>query len=252
MNFFRNKKTERQRQHGFTIVEIAVSTTLFAIVASASAGLFVYALKINRKSEALRQATQAMRDFVEFVVKEVRNGQIDYGFVDPDGHAASGNYPLGPCTAPAVGSATYSSSGADNKLGIITSNGDEECVYLAYGPGAGSGNTLGTYVGSGVYTSNTNSQSSGYNPNPILAVIKSGVASYQSLNPPNSRVDSVSFFVRPAKDPYYTGGGPGTIAGVQPFVTMAIKFVIQLPTGELVPMYYQTSVSTNKYDVPHS
>jgi hypothetical protein len=61
-------------------------------------------------------------------------------------------------------------------------------------------------------------------------------------------VETAAFFVRPASDPYYTSSG---YVNVQPFVTMSLKFVVQLPTGEEVPIYYQTSVSTNKYDVPH-
>ena len=70
MFFHLNKKNSA----GFTLMEIVVATTLFAIVFSSLLGLFNYILKINRKSEALRQASQGARDFVEYLVKEIRNG----------------------------------------------------------------------------------------------------------------------------------------------------------------------------------
>ena len=38
---------------------------------------------------------------------------------------------------------------------------------------------------------------------------------------------------------------------LQPFVTIFAKFVANLPTGENVPIYYQTSVSSNQYDIPN-
>ena len=59
-------------------MEIMVATVIFAIIFSSLLSLFNYVLKINRKTEALRQSAQGARDFVEFLVKEVRNGQIDY------------------------------------------------------------------------------------------------------------------------------------------------------------------------------
>lgn len=231
-------------KNGFTLMEIVVATTIFALVSAAMMALFNYTLQINRRSEALRQATQGMRDFVEFLVKDIRNGQVDYGLVDPTGNSVNPVYPA-PCTAPVVGADTYAAQ--ENKLAIVNVQGDEECVYLAYGPGAAAGNTLYSYVGNGVFANNTNPADSHYNPNAVMALKKNALA-VQTLSPPNFRIEKLMFYIRPTKDPYTQSGG---YAKVQPFVTINIKFVAQLPTGEQVPIFYQTSVSTSRYDVPN-
>src|ERR1051326_1797013 len=158
---------------GFTIVELVVATTLFVITMTALLSLFNYVLKINRRTEAIRQASQGMRNLVEFFVKEIRNGQIDYGIVN--GQSVSTTWPIGPCGVPApqVDQDTYRAT--ENKLALFTDDGLEECIYLAYGPGAGNGNPVGNYVGATVFGRNTDSSSSNYNPNPIIAIQKTGV-----------------------------------------------------------------------------
>jgi prepilin-type N-terminal cleavage/methylation domain-containing protein len=218
---------------GFTLMEIMVATVIFAVMASATLSLFNYVLRINRRTEALRQAAQGARDFVEFIVKEVRNGQIDY-------YVANGSVytnGIGPCVPPGTvgssptGAATYNSQ--DNRLGIINTDNVQECFYY--------GTASSTWVGLNHFTA-----ASGGN---TLVLQKNGVTGAQVLNPPNFRVDNLMFLIRPLKDPYTQTGG---LAKVQPFVTIIIKFVVQLPTGEQVPIYYQTSVSSDKYDIPNS
>lgn len=213
---------------GFTLMEIIVATTIFAVVATALMSLFNYTLKINRRGEALRQATQGMRSFVEFLVKEIRNGQIDYLVVNEQKSPLS---PIGPCTAPAiVGDPTYQNK--ENKLGVITPEGAEECIYFA--------DENGTALPSNVFTAPVNK-------NYTLVLEKTGGVK-QILTPPNFKIENVMFLIRPTKDPYTATGG---YVKVQPFVVMMIKFVAQLPTGEKFPIYYQTTVSTNKYDIPN-
>jgi len=217
-------------QAGFTLMEIMVATVIFAVIAVETLALFNYVLKINRRAEALRQAAQGVRDFVEFVVKEVRNGQIDY-YV---GNGTVYTPGIGPCVppgvvgAPATGAATYSLQ--ENRLGIINTDNIQECFYY--------GDSSGTWMGGGNFTGGSN-----------LVLQKNGVSGAQILNPPNFHVDNLMFYIRPLKDPYTTTGG---LAKVQPFVTIIIKFVVTLPTGEQVPIYYQTSVSSNKYDIPNT
>ncbi len=236
----------RSAEQGFTLMEIIVATTIFAIVSTAMMALFNYTLIINRKSDALRQATQGMRNTIEFLTKEIRNGKIDYGVekgIKPE------NPSVGPCAIP-VFTGTPPASYTDvqptyvsenNRLGLTNSEGDRECIYLASGPGAG------TYVGAAFKSDAIN------NPNPSLVLEKLNSTDQPNtikevLNPKNVRIDQLKFFVRPLKDPYTSLGG---YEKVQPFVTMNIAFVAKLPTGEEVPIYYQTTVSTNKYDIPN-
>ena len=227
-----------QTEAGFTLMEIVVATTIFAIVVSALMGLFDYTLKINRKAEALRQATQGMRNFVEFVAKEVRNGRIDYSVGSDANHTIQAA--ITPCPAPTPIGAAYNntqniygksgnSGGADNALGIVTTEGDRECFYLA--------DNSGTWIGN-----NGNAADfSGAN-----LMVKKNNNSAQQLNPPNFTVKNVLFYVRPLKDPYTFPNSPK----IQPLVMMQFLFVVKLPSGDTVPIYYQSTVSSDKYDIP--
>ena len=132
-------------QRGFTIMEIVVATTIFALVTVSMTTLFNYTLKINRRAEAIRQATQGMRDFTETMVKEVRNGQIDYGVLNGATTYASGSgncnsiTPIGAPYPNTNGASTYNF--IDNRLGIVDTEGNRECFFL--------GDKTGAYVGSG-------------------------------------------------------------------------------------------------------
>ncbi len=219
------KRPGKVSASGFTLMEIVVATAIFAVVVTAMMSLFNYTLKINRRTEALRQATQGMRNFVEYIVKIVRNGQIDYG-VNPD-HASLASS-IGSCPRPtSVGNNTYAQK--ENTLGLYDDSSLERlCLYL--------GNSSGTYVGANVNTGQT------------LVLEKAG-GFKQILNPPNFAVENLIFYIRPRKDPYVTTGG---LARVQPFVSIVMKVVAKLPTGEIQPIYYQTTISSDKYDIPNN
>ena len=228
-------------ESGFTLMEIMVATTIFAFVTVAMTSLFSYTLKINRRAEALRQATQGMRNFVEFVVKEIRNGQIDYS-VNNAGTSNLVAGPIGPCPRPAnslpVNSQNRNDRGniygqmggsnyADNALGIITPEGDRECIYLA----DGSGTRAVGFTGSKV-------------------VINKNNTTTEDINPPNFTVNYLVFYIRPLLDPY-TNLPVNSVPKTQPSVSFSVNFTAKLPTGETVPIYYQTSVSSDKYDIPN-
>ena len=242
MKPFYKKAIPSGRQRGFTIMEIMVATTLFAFTSVALTTLFNYTLKINRRAEALRQATQGIRDFVELIAKEVRNGQIDYGVVDP-GQVVEGA-PVGPCPIPS--SAAYSQSligvqnvassyqTLENKLGVVDINGVQSCFYL------GLSSTDDTPVANTVHTGQL-----------YLKKGSSGVP--QPVNTPNLTVNYLGFLIRPTCDPYgiYCQDYGNHASKIQPFVTIMANFTTKLPTGEQVNLYYQTTVSTDKYDVPN-
>lgn len=235
-------------------MEIMVSTTIFAIVSVGLLSLFSYVLKINRKSEALRQASQGARNFVEYLVKEIRNGQIDYYVANGQTYSAgitgSPCQPPGAVSSAVTGAKTYNFK--ENKLGIINTENVQECFYLADDQAAP------VYAGSGVFSGNAVTS----RPVKNLMMMKQGVATAQTLNPPNFYVQKLMFLIRPVCDPYTYGpsaqpsGGPGcadysnNYPKIQPTVSIFVQFLVQLPTGESVPIYYQTSVSSNKYDIP--
>jgi prepilin-type N-terminal cleavage/methylation domain-containing protein len=230
------KAITKKKNLGFTLMEIVVSTTIFAIVAAAMMSLFNYVLKINRRSEALRQSAQGLRNFVEILAKDIRNGQIDYFVIN--GTTQSPVAPLGPCAAPAINGndidQTYQEK--ENKVGVMDSEGRESCYYF----GDANGNPLssGTFVAP--------------NGKGTLVLLRVG-SEKQILNPPNGWVEKFALFIRPLCDPYASSctDYSNTLARIQPMVQMNILFRITLPTGESVPILYQTTISTNKYDIPN-
>lgn len=230
-----NSSFKLHSQSGFTLMEIVVATTIFVVVFMALLSLFNYTLKINRKAEALRQATQGMRNFVEYLVKEIRTGQIDY-YVINGSQLVPAISATSACVPPvAVGNSTYSSK--SNWLGLINSDGSQECFYY--------GMANGTYVDSPPGTTPiTFSSSTGGS---TLVMEKDGITGPQILNPSNFTIENLMFVVRPTKDPYTLTGG---LVKATPAVSIFIKFLTKLPTGEQVPIYYQTSVATSQYDIP--
>ena len=97
------------KQKGFTLIEALVATSLFAVVVSSVMGVYLYTLKINRRTDVIRLAAENARFISEFLTKEIRNGQILY----------SGSAPS-PCN-------TFAASGTT--LAIVNIDGDTECFY---------------------------------------------------------------------------------------------------------------------------
>lgn len=246
-------KNKKSNSAGFTLMEIVVSTTIFAFVSVAMMTMFNYTLKINRRSEALRQATQGMRNFVEYLVKEIRNGEVDYGIVNGNyvvnSQPPGTDWPAGYCgftaTPPltqracAGGGTCFSSlyPARSNKLAFINNDGERKCVF--YG-----GNGSDTAPQPDNVFSATNGT--------IVQELGSSVNSRQVLNPPNFKVDNLMFIVRPTCDPMakcidYNDSYPK----IQPSIQIMIRFTAMLPTGEKVTINYQTAVSINKYNYPN-
>ena len=169
-------------------MEIMVATVIFAVVVVSLLSLFNYVLKINRRGEVLRQAAQDSRDFVELLVKEIRNGQVDY-YVDNgltynnnyiNGHSAVPCRPPGALSASVNGANTYAAQ--SNWLGIINTDNVQECFYLARSDGS-------TYVDT---AGNAPLTFTGQSTDGLtLALDKNGISSIQKLNPPNSHIEAL-------------------------------------------------------------
>ena len=206
---------------GFTLVEIIVATVIFALLSAAIMALFNYMLKINRKSDALRQATQGTRSLIETIVKEVHNGQIDYGVLNglveaqiPTCPWAPGN-PANTVGKPYTGGVIYTDN---THLGIINTDNERECIYLD-----------GT----------------------DLKLNKLSISAPVKLNPQNIQVQKLMFYIRPTTDAYScVPVSSCATPRIQPFVVMIATFTAKLPTGETFSLNYQTTIDTNKYDVP--
>ncbi len=101
-----------KKQQGFTLMEIVVATTIFASALTIMLALFNYTLQINRRVDAQRQSAQGTRNLMEYLVREIRNGKVDY--LSSQGKCTP-NY--------------YDDNNA--ALAIINQAGELECFYAA-------------------------------------------------------------------------------------------------------------------------
>ncbi len=204
---------------GFTLMEVMVSVTIFAFAITLMMSLFNYTLKIYRRVEAQRQVSQSVRTTMEFLVKEIRNGKVDYSVQD----GALVTTPLAPCNGPGLTtSPTQSNLGQDSysavssSLALVNVDGERECVYW---------------------------DSTSKN----LFLKKEGVASVAQLNPPAVALDLLKLYIRPLRDPFMDSPN---LVEKEPVVTIVAQVTVRLPTGEVRTVPYQTSVSTYIYDIP--
>lgn len=208
---------------GFTLMEVMVSVTIFAAVVTLLLGLFNYTLRIYRRIEAQRQVSQSVRTTMEFLVKEIRNGQVDYNIsngltlnTQVDSH----------CPVPAsVANDTYSTT-TTNYIGITNVDGERECIYW-------------------VHDSDPTKQNDATNNN--IYIKKDNVTAVSQLNPSNVKLRELRFYVSPLHDPYATSP---SLAEQEPVVTIVALVSVTLSSGEVRTVPYQTSVSTYAYDIP--
>jgi len=192
-------------------MEIVVSTTIFAVVLTMMLVLFSYTLRINRKVEGLRQVSQATRNFTEFIVREIRNGSIDY----------SGTIDAAHCTVP------YNASSGATFLALVNRAGDRECFYL-----------VANGINSNLWLTKlpvTGGSAISEQVNPVNVTIDAS---------------TFRFFVRPTANPQIASGGfyPGVQPFVTIVMNLSASFnSIEQPS--VIP--YQTSVSTDNYSIQH-
>lgn len=65
-------------RRGFTLAETMVALSLFAVVVTISAQIFLSFQRISRKTEGLEKLTTSARMIVESMAQEIRSGTINY------------------------------------------------------------------------------------------------------------------------------------------------------------------------------
>lgn len=219
MNVITKNIKRPQATSGFTLMEVVVSVTIFAGTVTMMLSLFNTTLKIYRKVEAQRQISQSVRTTMEFLVKEIRNGQVDYNVVDgititTPTVGCDGTIAGVAAKRPAeLGSDSYQQ--VENAIQLINVDGERECIYL----------------------SGTN-----------LFLRKDAQTEPSQLNPANVSISMFKLYVRPRRDPYTDGSTP--LIYEQPSVTIVAVATVTLPTGEVRTIPYQTSVASHVYDIP--
>ncbi len=76
----------------------------------------------------------------------------------------------------------------------------------------------------------------------------SGASTEETINPPNMTInpDTFRFYVRPTIDPLPSGG-----QGIQPMVTILAEFEVFKGTFNQKIVPYQSTISTDVYDLPN-
>ena len=215
---------------GFTLMEVVVSVAIFAGVITMMLSLFNSTLRIYRRIEAQRQVAQSVRTTMEFLVKEIRNGKVDYSVSD----GVTVLTPIAPCKAPGLAASAVQGNLGQNSysvadttvLGLVNLEGERECIYW-------------------VHDSNPATQDAANNNN--LFIKKENALSATQLNPPGVKIKDLRFYVHPLRDPY---ASTPSLVEQQPSVTIVANVSVKLPTGEIRIVPYQTSVSTYAYDIP--
>ena len=79
MSANRNKiRATRYTIHGFTLIEVLVSLSIFSVLAIISMNLYSSAVNLDRQGNAHRAVQQNGTFLFEFLAKEIRNGALDY------------------------------------------------------------------------------------------------------------------------------------------------------------------------------
>lgn len=114
----------------------------------------------------------------------------------------------------------------NQSLAITTADGTQSCIYLVDGASQGS---------------------PGYGYLYIERRNQGGIVSQELVNPPNFSVDPTTFrfIVRPTTSPFATPA-----PGIQPTVSIMAQFIIfpGQPDEQVIP--YQTSISSDVYNIP--
>jgi prepilin-type N-terminal cleavage/methylation domain-containing protein len=216
----------RKEFAGFTLIEILVSMTIFLSVSGAIIGIYNDVLRMNKRAQAMRLATDNARYMLEYLAREIRNGKILYSN-KPNfcgaGVAFDGEIPV-PSTF----------------LPIVNVDGEKECFYFgdeaAYSNDSVSGDVSGVSPDSYQYL--------------WLSKVSGGVTQAPAkLNSEGVVVKDLRFFVSPSTDPYdYSAGGP---IPKQESVTITATIIATTDPRNTVTIPFQTTISLPLYDIPH-
>ncbi len=131
---------QKRNQKGFTLIEAIVAAAIFAIAVVSIVDVYVSTIRLNRKTDSQRKASENARYITEYLSKEIRNGQIDY---------------YGPTVSPC--STTFSAS--SRFLGLVNTDSVHICFYQGDNNGlvSAGGTNIWMYRGNaGPYKINSN------------------------------------------------------------------------------------------------
>lgn len=72
-------KLNKNKKKGFTLIEVMVSVTLFAVIVLSISGIFKLAIDAQRNAIAAQNVQESLKYFLEVIAKEIRMAQKDGG-----------------------------------------------------------------------------------------------------------------------------------------------------------------------------
>jgi type II secretory pathway pseudopilin PulG len=202
---------KKKNQHGFTLIEAIVATFLFTIMMASIMGVYLSTIKLHRRADAVRKATEHARFISESMSKEIRNGVIDWEEPKPLNVASfCGGAP---------------STNPDYRLSIINVDGNRLCYYL--------GDDSGFLSASGQ----------------VLWLIKNDLGSVR-LSSEDVRIKNFRIYVNPLVNPYCNDPPSCSNIGtdVQPRVTIVANIESVSDPKNIVSIPIQTTVNLPIYD----
>ncbi len=114
MTLFIHKKGKRKLVSGFTLIEIMVSVSIFAIIMVISAGSIVSIFDANRKSQTLRAVMDNLSLTMESMVRTIRFGTNYHCGINP-----------GEITV-----TTEDCLGGDDSMSVLSADGEQVSYFL--------------------------------------------------------------------------------------------------------------------------
>jgi len=114
---------QKQNEKGFTLIEAIVAAAIFATAVVSIVDVYTSTVRLNRKTDGQRKASENARYITEYLSKEIRNGQVDY---------------FGPTVSPCTTNFAYSA----RTLGLVNTDNVHLCFYM--GDDAGLVSSSGT------------------------------------------------------------------------------------------------------------
>lgn len=71
------KQTKRQKEKGFTLVELLVGISIFIIATVTATGLITSSIQSQRKALAIQETQENLRYLLQFMAKEIRMSQVN-------------------------------------------------------------------------------------------------------------------------------------------------------------------------------
>jgi prepilin-type N-terminal cleavage/methylation domain-containing protein len=222
-NFTKNKK-------GFTLLELLISTAIFAITVVIGVDLFFTIVKVQKRTNFIQTIQVDARNNLEDMARLVRTGVIDYDYyADPDGDPATVN----PITLDKL----YDNTDA-NKLLVIRDQDNNQYFFERI--------KVGTR---GVIKSCVVNLQSSDAANKCYSTRLSNHAGWEVVTPTDIDVEKFLIWVKPLVNPFKLDDTTADyLSDEQPLVTIVLKTstVIKTPPYAFTSNL-QTTVSSRQY-----